>query len=237
MRMPPFIQEKLKSYEGLRLQAYICPTGHPTIGWGHTGTVTKADVKNKKRITTEEAQRLFEEDVTKTEEALMKYIKVPLNENQFGALTMFVFNIGITAFKTSTILKLINAGNIPAAAEQFKRWNKGTVDGVFQTVPGLVTRRQWEREAFERPADGSVTVAADSMIKAKRALSEDAEKIIYMFTAKAKEYLETMLQKIPIDGQELKIADDMQIDIVVRNKIGRLQVEFNGNMIIDKEIA
>ena len=44
-------KEIIKKWEGLRLEAYLCPAGVPTIGWGHTKGVKLGD-----KITLEQAE-------------------------------------------------------------------------------------------------------------------------------------------------------------------------------------
>jgi lysozyme len=74
---------------------------------------------------------------------------MPLNQNQIDAITSLVFNIGTKAFKNSTLLKLINAGtDKKIIADQFLRWNKGTIDGKLQVIPGLTNRRILEKNLF-----------------------------------------------------------------------------------------
>jgi lysozyme len=61
---------------------------------------------------------------------------VPLTQNQFDALVSLVFNIGGGAFRKSTLLKKLNAGDIQGAADQFLVWNKGTVNGKRVVLRG-----------------------------------------------------------------------------------------------------
>jgi len=71
-------------------------------------------------------------------------VTVELNQNQFDALVDFVFNLGYGDFKTSTLLKLLNAHAFDLAAEEFPRWkySKGVV------LKGLVRRRALEQALF-----------------------------------------------------------------------------------------
>lgn len=130
----------VKSFEGFRAEAYKCPAGVWTVGYGTTENVSPGDVVNK-----EEAELLLMEDLLDASKAVDELVDVEINEHQYDALTSFVYNVGREAFRTSTLLKLINAGNFDAAALQFKRWNKA--GGVV--LPGLTRRREAEREMFE----------------------------------------------------------------------------------------
>ena len=134
----------IKKYEGLRLAAYFCPAGVPTIGYGHTKTVTGTDVRNRKFITLDEADRLLKEDIKFFEDQVTKLVTVPLNQNQFDALVSLVYNIGPGAFKGSTLRLLLNSANYKDAADQFGVWRRGG----GKVLPGLVKRRAEERELF-----------------------------------------------------------------------------------------
>lgn len=132
--------ELVKRFEGLFLKAYVCPAGVLTIGYGHTGKyVTKGLVISK-----EKADELLENDLEKFATGVSSLVKVSLNENQFGALVSFAFNVGIGAFGSSTLLKKLNAGNFSGAASEFARWNKA--GGIV--LGGLVSRREAEKELF-----------------------------------------------------------------------------------------
>lgn len=132
--------ELIKYWEELRLEAYLpTPNDVWTIGWGHTKGVKKGDT-----ITVEEAKDFLREDIAWAEAAVNDLVKVKLNQNQFDALVSFVFNVGTTNFKKSTLLKKLNAGDYNGAAEQFPRWNKQK----GKVLNGLVKRRADEMQYF-----------------------------------------------------------------------------------------
>ena len=131
----------ISEFEGTRLVAYTDPIGIWTVGVGHTGP----DVKPNMRITSSDAVRLLYDDMMEADKAIDELVEVPLRENPRAALISFIFNVGRNAFRTSTLLKLINAGNFSAASSQFARWNKA--GGVPLT--GLDRRRAAERKLFE----------------------------------------------------------------------------------------
>lgn len=132
-------KDLIKKYESLRLIAYLCPAGIPTIGWGHTKGVSIGDTCSK-----EQAEKWFDEDYNEAKTGLYKYVKVPLNENQEGALISFIFNLGIGNFSSSTLLKLLNQGKYLEASEQFVRWNKSK----GRVLTGLTNRRLEEKQLF-----------------------------------------------------------------------------------------
>jgi lysozyme len=129
----------IKSWEGCRANAYLCPAGIWTIGYGHTKTVTPG-----MKIDYTKADSLLLEDLKRFESAIRQLVKVPLNQNQFDALVSFTFNVGEGAFKGSTLLRLLNAGNYNAAAAQFGKW----VYAGKKVLPGLVARREAEYQLF-----------------------------------------------------------------------------------------
>jgi lysozyme len=129
------------SFEGFRPTAYLCPANVWTIGYGTTKNVKQGDTINE-----EEAKVLLRLDLMEAADAICDWVDVPLTQNQFDALCSLVYNIGRNAFKGSTLLKLLNAGNYLGAAQQFGRW----VKGGGKELPGLVRRRKAERELFEK---------------------------------------------------------------------------------------
>lgn len=134
--------ELIKEAEGLRLEAYLpTPNDVWTIGYGHTKTA-----KSGMRITKAGAEELLLHDLAWVEATIDKYVKVPLNQNQYDALASFIYNVGASAFRKSTLLKLLNAGDYEGAAEQFPRWNKQK----GKVLRGLTARRQKEKTLFKK---------------------------------------------------------------------------------------
>ncbi|WP_370931042.1 lysozyme [Bartonella sp. DGB1] len=126
----------IKQWEGLRLEAYRDVAGVLTIGYGHTGK----DVKIGQQISRNQAENLLLKDLARFEEAVSKYVKVDLTDNQFACLVSFAFNIGVTAFKGSKLLKKLNKGNYDAVPQELMRW---TYSGG-KISQGLVNRRSAE---------------------------------------------------------------------------------------------
>lgn len=133
-------KEIIKQSEGLRLEAYLCPAGVLTIGYGHTGS----DVKEGSRVSREEAENLLTRDLERFEKDILKMVKVELTQNQFDALVSFTYNVGSGALKGSTLLKKLNAGSYMEAADEFLKWTKAG----GKELPGLVKRRRTERALF-----------------------------------------------------------------------------------------
>jgi len=129
----------IKEFEELRLEAYLCPAGVPTIGWGHT-----RGVKLGQTITEEQAEGFLLEDTHEAELAIQRLVHTPLTQNQFDALVSLVFNIGIANFKSSTLLKKLNTGDTVGTANEFNKW----VYSKKIKLRGLVRRRDKERLLF-----------------------------------------------------------------------------------------
>ena len=133
--------ELLKQFEGCKLEAYRDSGGLLTIGFGHIRNVKSGD-----KITQAQAEDLLREDLARYTECVNKSVLVPINQNQFDALTSFSYNLGCGALKTSTLLRILNQLRYIEAADQFLRWNRvGS-----RVVQGLVNRREAERNLFLR---------------------------------------------------------------------------------------
>lgn len=129
----------IKKFEGCRLEAYRCPAGVWTIGYGHT-----KGVKDGMKISQAQAEEFLREDLRIFEKAVESCVKAPLSQNQFDALVSFCYNCGAEALRTSTLLKLLNEGKYFEAGEQFLRWNKAG----GKVLAGLTRRREEERGMF-----------------------------------------------------------------------------------------
>lgn len=131
-----YVLAKIKQWEGLRLKAYRDTAGVLTIGYGHTGP----DVQINQIITEEQANTLLARDIERFEQAVEKTVATPLNDNQFGALVSFAFNVGEAAFRKSTLVKKLNNGDYNAVPSELARW----VNADGQRLQGLVNRRAAE---------------------------------------------------------------------------------------------
>lgn len=125
----------IEKHEGKRLKAYLCPAGVWTIGIGHTRGVKEGDT-----ITEEQAYELLRQDVRAAENAV-NFENLKITQNQFDALVSFTFNMGVGAFKKSTLLKKIKANPKDATiASEFSKWiNAGGAKSA-----GLINRRKEE---------------------------------------------------------------------------------------------
>ncbi|MEM9944621.1 MAG: lysozyme [Cyanobacteria bacterium P01_D01_bin.36] len=129
----------IKSFEGLRLRAYRDAVGIWTIGFG-----TTRNVRPGMSISEDQAITFLQEDLSRFEKAINDSVKVNINDNQFSALASFTYNVGPGAFRSSTMLRKLNAGDIRGAADEFPRWNKAG----GRALAGLTRRRNAERLLF-----------------------------------------------------------------------------------------
>ena len=132
--------ELIAKYEGCRLEAYKCPAGIWTIGYGHTAGVQPGQTLPSK----EAAKALLKEDLKKYGGHVNSCVKnghisFPLNQNQFDALTSFCYNCG-----SGTLQKLVSGRDAATVAEKLLLYNKGG----GKVLPGLVKRREEERALF-----------------------------------------------------------------------------------------
>lgn len=136
----------IQQFEGLKLKAYKDSVGIWTVGFGNIFNLdTGNPIKEGDEITLETAERWLKIEVDNLQAKMRKVITVPLNDNQWTALTSLAYNIGFGAFKRSTLLRLLNAGaSKEEVAKQFLRWNKAG----GKEVKGLTNRRQAESNLF-----------------------------------------------------------------------------------------
>ena len=135
-----------KAEGGLYLKAYQDSGGVWTIGWGSTYDFDKQrKVQQGDIITEAQAQKWLDMETSQNAKDIDSLVKVPLNNNQKNALVSFVYNVGIGAFKASSLLRLLNSGaDKNTVAAQFDRW-------VFDNgvkVKGLINRRKAEKDLF-----------------------------------------------------------------------------------------
>ncbi|OUM70404.1 glycoside hydrolase family 24 protein [Piromyces sp. E2] len=132
----------IKNFENLKLEAYQCPSGVWTIGWGHTKGVKEGD-----KITKAQAEELFNKDISIAEKAVNKYQKTyNFNKNQYDALVSFALNIGNIDELTSN-----GSRSIDMIRKKIPEYNKGRDKNNNKVIlPGLVNRRKDELQLFNK---------------------------------------------------------------------------------------
>lgn len=141
--------EFIKEHEGVVKKIYQDPVGLLTGGIGHLIKPLEVgpqgyEWKEGDKVSDCQVKEWFQEDVTEAEEAVSNLVVTQLSQKGFDALVSFVYNVGVNAFRNSTLLRKLNLGNVEEAAEEFPRWNKAR----GKVLPGLVKRRAQEREMF-----------------------------------------------------------------------------------------
>lgn len=134
----------IKSFEGLELVAYQDSVGVWTIGYGHTAMAGPPKVDPGMVITEAEADKILRQDLNYFEQGVEEAVTVATNPDQFSAMVSFAFNVGLTAFRDSTLLRKHNAGDFAGAADEFLRW----VYAGGERLPGLERRRKAERALY-----------------------------------------------------------------------------------------
>lgn len=161
--------ELIKMFEGvcdgdpttINLDPYLCPAGYWTIGWGHVvidsqgkqikGTSNRAIARSiyPHGITKDEAEVLLKDDLRKFSSGVEDSVHVEISDTRICALVSFAFNVGIEAFKNSTLLKLLNQNEAGQVPTQLLRWTKCNGKELL----GLKRRREAEAKLWN-----SVTV-------------------------------------------------------------------------------
>ncbi len=159
--------DMIKGFEGFRANKYNDPVGHCTIGYGtllHEGNCNNthaSETPYASGITEAQATQLLIEKANEFQRTINDSVTVELNQNQYDALVSFAYNIGSGAFRSSTLLKVLNKGDYAAVPAEIRKWTKGRVNGALVDLPGLVTRRDREANLFSTP----VTAGAQSYFR------------------------------------------------------------------------
>lgn len=163
MRVSEVGRKMIEGFEGCRLEAYRDVVGVLTIGYGHT-----VGVWYGQKITQAQADALLIEDLDKVYgPGVMAAIgDVPTTQAQFDAMVSLAFNIGVGAFKGSTVCRMHKAGNYAAAADAFSMWNKGG----GRVLEPLARRRLTEEKLYlsERSGSRPWSTPAPEKIDARR---------------------------------------------------------------------
>jgi lysozyme len=143
-------KELLADWEGVELKVYKDSAGLPTIGVGHLLTrdeltsgkisIRGEPIKYANGLTRQQAIDLLDQDLDRFEDVVNTSVTVDLSQNQFDALVAFTYNVGANAFRSSTLLKVLNQGQYLEVPIQLRRW----VFSGGQRVQGLTNRREKE---------------------------------------------------------------------------------------------
>lgn len=145
----------LKEWEGCILQVYPDSGKELTIGIGHlltksersSGKIRVGDyfISYANGISEDQARRLLVQDLVRPDWAVSVNVHVLLTQNQYNALVSFVFNLGVSAFENSTLLRVLNNGRFDQVPVQLRRW----IHDNGKVVQGLINRREKEIALWE----------------------------------------------------------------------------------------
>ena len=133
----------IKRFEGFAPEIYICPGGWPTIGYGHVVRDGEWD-RFANGIDEAAAEELLRRDVEVAERAVLRLIRVPLEDGRFDAFGSFTFNLGGGALQRSTLRRKVNREEHDAVPAEFGRW----VWAGGCKLKGLMRRREAEAELY-----------------------------------------------------------------------------------------
>jgi lysozyme len=148
-RASPAAIALIKRFEGLRLTAAQLDDGRWTIGYGHTRSAREGA-----QVTEADAEALLAYDLIEVDAAINNLTYTPLTQNQFDALASFVSNVGVEAFRHSSVLRRINEGALLQAGCAMEMWRKAEFEGERIVIDALVRRRATEKALFLTPEDG-----------------------------------------------------------------------------------
>tara|TARA_R100001463_G_scaffold16126_3_gene41949 strand:- start:1140 stop:1577 length:438 start_codon:yes stop_codon:yes gene_type:complete len=133
----------IKHFEGCRLEAYEDAVGVPTIAYGRI-----KDVKMGDSCTQAQAEAWLDKELHEYEGYINDAVTVALTQNQFDSLVSWVYNLGPSNLKSSTMLKVLNKEQYADVPKQIQRWNKAG----GKVLEGLTKRRNAEALLFEGKA-------------------------------------------------------------------------------------
>lgn len=166
----------IKEFEGLKLNAYLCPANVWTIGYGHTSAAGSPTVTPDMKISQAQAEHILASDLLKYEVAVERAVTVPLTQNQFDALVSFAFNCGIGALQKSSLLKKLNRGEYDAVPAELMKWNKAG----GKELAGLTRRRRaeaalWRKIDEKAPVEPEETGIRPDAPQPKRTITQSRE--------------------------------------------------------------
>jgi len=146
----------LESFEGFREQAYIpVPGDVATMGYGFTD-----GVRMGMHMTRAQADARLATELRQYEAAVSSACTNEPNQNQFDAMVCLCWNIGISAFSKSSVVRAHNRGDTNAAANAFRLWNKSG----GKVYAGLTRRRMAEANLYLTPVPGAIQRAVEAIV-------------------------------------------------------------------------
>ena len=151
LRKPqPYAFSLIEDFEAWIPKPYDDASRYCTIGYGHLiakspcASARDQVMRFANPLGKKDGEILLDNDTALASKSISKWVQINLNDQQFGALVSFVFNVGSDNFSRSSMLQYVNSGNFEAAARQFGRW----VKSKNKVLDGLVSRRACEAALF-----------------------------------------------------------------------------------------
>jgi GH24 family phage-related lysozyme (muramidase) len=157
----------MKRWESFHPRTYDDADGDCAIGFGsvlHAGRCDgrSVEVRWPDGISETQARELVAQQAAEAAQVLTDTVSVPLNQNQIDALASFVSNVGAPSFQQSTLLRMLNDGNLSDAAAEIRKWTKARENGGLVDLPELVKRREAEATLFQAPTDAPGSAVSQS---------------------------------------------------------------------------
>lgn len=136
-------------WEGKENTAYKDMVGVVTACYGQTKGVKMGDV-----FTDEECEKDLASELSKYNIGMKRYVKVDLSPQEEIAYTSFVWNVGLGAWNSSSLLKKLNAGDREGACKSILDWNRAT----FSPKTAQVQIKNGEQCSLKKDGNYSCTV-------------------------------------------------------------------------------
>lgn len=145
-RVSPAGLALIRAFEGVCVEPQRLDEDHWVVGVSHVVAGPRPDP-----VDAATAERLLRDDLAPVEAAIDETVFAPLTQSQFDALACLAFNIGVEAFRRSTVVACLNEGRPLEAADGFDVWRWGEIDGRVGVLDAFVRRRAAEKALFLTP--------------------------------------------------------------------------------------
>ncbi len=157
----------IKEYESYSGEAYLCPEGVPTLGWGSIRWDARTPVRMGDKCTLEQAENLIRKEVQRIEDAIDAAVRVPLTQGQFDCLCSWGYNVGLGWINgkrkggAATLIRYLNAGQYDKVPSELLKFRRGANSG--KALNGLLNRRKREIQELWFHEDVAPATAPQAM--------------------------------------------------------------------------
>ncbi len=135
-------------FEGFRSAPYRDPAGYWTIGYGERFLPSGPVTADTPAITQAQGAEMLRARLADLVTEIGDMVKPAMNTAQTGAIVDFCYNMGLEAFRFSTLRRHLELGDYDLAMADLLEWDHAHVDGAFVVLPGLRARREAEAHLF-----------------------------------------------------------------------------------------